>query len=521
MDDEDIHCIHPEIQLQVSDAAQESTQPGGSDTNHHRLYSTVSTHSEVPTDFPTYSIDYYNIMPDIKREDELPTEDDTCIRQIHCVHDGVATGLRSVKLEERSKNECDTILPLNKTDQETVCNEDNKELIETKQENADCGRDGGNSEVIRRWVVCAGGALTEIVTERCVRSPKVHQNIGKGVARFTCHTCGKTFVQSCHLKVHERTHSGVKPFTCRTCGKSFRQRGNLNVHQRGHTVKPYICSKCGKSYTCYSSLIMHEMTHSEEKPFTCCTCGKSFAKLRGLKVHKSSHIGVKPFRCGACGKSFKMSHRLKVHERTHSGEKLFLCSTCGKSFIKFVDLKAHCCTCGTSFATESHLKLHEITHTRATRCTCATCGKSFIQSGDLKEHERAHSAANPYASACSGKSFAESVRIEVSERTHATGLHVHTITHNGVKLFTCSKCEKSFTCSTTLNIHEQLHCTCATCGKTFGNSELLTFHEMTHTDIKLFACTKCGKSFEESSRLKVHIRTHCDTDGSTFHDIKI
>ena len=511
MDDEGKHGVLADIQLHVSDAAQGNTQPGESDTKQHIMYSTVSTHSEVPTDFPTYSIDHYNTLQDIKRENELPTEDDTCGRQRHSIHDGLAIGLESVKLEEQEQriNECDTILPFNKTDQEIVWNEDSKELIETKQENADCAGDGGNSEVTRRWVVCAGGVLKEIVAERGLRSPKLHQGIGKGVACFTCDTCGKSFVRSCQLKVHEITHTGVKPFKCSTCGKSFRQRSRLNRHERAHTgVKPNTCLKCGKSYRCSSSLVVHERMHSGEKPFTCSTCGSSFAKLSDLKGHKSS-----PFSCGA--------YRRKLYERRHYGENLFLCSTCGKSFIKFVDLKAHCCTCGKSFTTKSLLKLHEITHIRATRCTCATCGKSFIQSGDLKEHERAHSAANPYASACSGKSFAESGGIEVSERTHVSGLHVRATTHNGVKLFTCSKCEKSFTCSKTLNVHEQSHSIiCATCGKTFGNSELLTFHEMTHTDIKLFACTKCGKSFEESSRLKVHIRTHCDTDGSTIHDIK-
>ena len=494
MDDEDKHGVHAEIQLHASDAAQENTQPGESDTGLHRVSSTVSTHSEVPAGFPSYSIDYYNTLQDIKREAELPTEDDACGRQRHSVRVDVLTGLESLKFKEQGQavKECDIILPFNKTDQETVWTGDNKDRIETKEDDADCSGYGGNSEVIRCWVVCAGGVLKEVEAGGGASTPKVHQEIGKGVQSFNCDTCGKSFVYASQLKRHKIAHASVKAFTCSLCGKSFAQSRHLKAHERTHTCL---------------------------KPFTCGTCGKSFAKLSDLKVHKRSHTCVKPFIC-ACGKSFIHSNSLKVHERTHSGENLLRCATCGKSFIKFGDLKTHCCRCGKSFATKNHLKLHERTHTCVTRFTCVTCGKSFIQSGDLKEHEIAHSGAKPFASACSGKSFAEAGRIEVSERTHASGLHIPVITHNGVQLFTCSKCEKSFTCSRTLNVHEQSHTTCATCGITFGNSEQLTFHEMTHTDIKLFACTKCGKSFEQSSRLKVHIITRCDTRGSHFHDIK-
>uniref|UniRef100_A0A3B1J1L9 Zinc finger protein 239 n=1 Tax=Astyanax mexicanus TaxID=7994 RepID=A0A3B1J1L9_ASTMX len=81
------------------------------------------------------------------------------------------------------------------------------------------------------------------------------------------------------------------------------------------------------------------------------------------------------------------------------------------------------------------------------------------------------------------------------------------------KNFPCSICGKSFTRTSSLNIHMKTHSTekahsCNFCGKDFSRADLLRNHKRTHTGERPFACNLCGKSYAHQGQLRIHKRVH-------------
>uniref|UniRef100_UPI00358E3AFA zinc finger protein 664-like n=1 Tax=Myxine glutinosa TaxID=7769 RepID=UPI00358E3AFA len=116
--------------------------------------------------------------------------------------------------------------------------------------------------------------------------------------------------------------------------------------------------------------------------------------------------------------------------------------------------------------------------------------------------------------------------------------------------YKCSVCDKSFTLSSSLNLHQKIHTgenprindfspkkdveilnsgrtsfhilkpssgendqcekfqKCSVCRKDFPNSSSLKLHERTHTGEKPYKCSVCNKDFRTSSSLKRHERIH-------------
>lgn len=66
--------------------------------------------------------------------------------------------------------------------------------------------------------------------------------------------------------------------------------------------------------------------------------------------------------------------------------------------------------------------------------------------------------------------------------------------------------------------------TCMLCGRTCKDRRTLLKHSWEHSREKLFSCSKCGKSFHNKARLKRHMVSHrnkavqCDICGEDFPD---
>ncbi|KAM8869820.1 zinc finger protein 576, tandem duplicate 1 isoform 2-T4 [Spinachia spinachia] len=83
----------------------------------------------------------------------------------------------------------------------------------------------------------------------------------------------------------------------------------------------------------------------------------------------------------------------------------------------------------------------------------------------------------------------------------------------GNALFACYICDRHFTNSTELMVHQKAHTEktpfkCPICGQSFHKSSELTFHKKNHFGGDGYACTDCGKLCKTMTLLKYHRRTH-------------
>ena len=419
-DDNDKHGIRGEIGLPSSDAT-----------------SVVSASSGRYADITSYCTDNCRIGQNVKNEHEPPKtthEVNACSNQVEYVDGQLTRGLQTAAYGHLYQ-EKPVIRSCEDSSQETTSTQDASEFIEVKQEfKSDRGGYGGNMDLTRCWVTCPGGILKEVKAEHkpnvsailpdedcgenddrkeSVQNGKRHSKVQeiqinlklssnyprgcKGVKPFIFEMCGKSIVDSSHIKIIEENHTGVKLFTCDTCWKSFVTSSELKTHETIHAgVKPSSCDTCGKLFVTSSHLKIHERIHTCVKPFTCDTCGKSFVSPSQLLMHERTHTGVKPFNCVTCGKTFARTNNLKVHERTHTGLKPFNCVTCWKTFTR-----------------TNNLKVHERSHTGVKPFTCDICGKSFVDASNLKAHKRTHTGVKPFTCSTCGKSFTRRSYLEL------------------------------------------------------------------------------------------------------------
>jgi KRAB domain-containing zinc finger protein len=86
--------------------------------------------------------------------------------------------------------------------------------------------------------------------------------------------------------------------------------------------------------------------------------------------------------------------------------------------------------------------------------------------------------------------------------------------------YTCRTCDKEFTLKNALSVHiktihkggERFPCTWQDCDKSFYRQDVLKDHMNKHTGLRLYSCKKCEKTYSSKRSLNHHWKV-CKTDG--------
>lgn len=199
--------------------------------------------------------------------------------------------------------------------------------------------------------------------------------------------------------------------------------------------------------------------------------------------HNSSHG------CERCGKVFESRGAFKNHFKTDCEGAL------------------HCDTCGHMTGDKQSMKAHLIKHFKIEDVFVCSCGQKFISQKLLDGHVKRHGKAEEQLFICEacGKQYDKYASI----RKHRMSFHPDLFP---CLVYKCPACKFVTKCLETFERHQKTHLTakhvCEVCGKSFSSSTALRIHSNIHTGNKPYECQVCGKRFSSPNYLRKHHSVH-------------
>ena len=362
----------------------------------------------------------------------------------------------------------------------------------------------------------------------------------KGVAFYTCSSCGHAYENMHHLKTHrcirklpgdcsKKQHLHILSVPQNTQKRqrpvSVRKRELLDTRavseQKVELPRTRAVSK--KKQERRGSRAV------SEKQGLPSTRAVSERKLelpgsRAVSEQKQELPGTRAVSEQNCkhqrqGEAIKSGTRLEINNRTGTTRTRIvikhLC-ICGRSFRYPLALQQHikmyaearfkCGTCDERFLSEPQLVAHAVALRHEKPFQCSKCVKRFYQCRSLIKHSRVHGAPS-YECKC-GKRFTDPAFLEWhTKRQHSK--------------YNCPDCHMSFQYSSDYQKHTRTHVVqkvykCDRCDTCCNTVEQLAARKRTHAREKPPNCSTCGKTFHHFSQAKKHVCKICPTCGKVF-----